>query len=345
MPKLFGKTVTKLQILSTTGDISQVCGLSRYLIAEGPGKGVEGVEIRTGSGLDFKALLDRGMDITQATFRGVPLAWRSPSGECHPSRFDDKGLGWLRTFPGGLVATCGLIQTGAPSRDRGEDLGLHGRYTSLPASNVSQSAGWEESDYVMRLSGEMREAVLFGENLVLHREISAKLGEPGFVLSDRVTNEGPRTTPLMILYHCNFGFPLLDQETILKTPHTHIEPRDEEAADGLEEACRFDRSRSGYREKVYFHHLKPDRLGYVTIRLTNPNLLGGLTLSMRYRLDQLPYFTQWKMLGKREYVCGLEPGNALVLGRAGERKAGRLDSLKPGESRSFEIAFSLSSDA
>jgi galactose mutarotase-like enzyme len=143
----------------------------------------------------------------------------------------------------------------------------------------------------------------------------------------------------MLLYHCNFGYPLLDENAILETPHTRIEPRDAEAAEGLAQACRFEPPSNGYREKVYFHHLKADRKGLITARLTNAK--RGLSVIIRYRYDQLPYFTQWKMMGKGEYVCGLEPGNALVLGRAAERQAGRLTTLKPGETRQYEILFQV----
>jgi len=37
-------------------------------------------EVRTGSGLTFSVLLDRGMDIGPAAYKGLPLAWVSPTG-------------------------------------------------------------------------------------------------------------------------------------------------------------------------------------------------------------------------------------------------------------------------
>jgi hypothetical protein len=332
-----GKTMKAKQVLECVGEVSQIAGMRRVELAEGVGKGVGVVEVRTGTGFDFDILLDRGMDIGRADYHGLGLVWRSPSGDAHPSRYDDKGIGWIRIFPGGLLTTCGLVQSGAPCRDGNQELGLHGRYTSLPASKVSLSERWEGEDYVMRVAGEIREAVLFGENLVLRREIETRLGKPGLVLRDTVTNEGFRSSPHMILYHCNFGYPLLDAATRLSTPHAKIEPRDSEAEKGIEEACQFGPPSNSYKEKVYYHHMKPDRSGHVTVELVNPKLLGGLTVSIRYRSDQLPYFTQWKNLGKGDYVCGLEPGNANVLGRVEERKAGRLTTLKPGESRSYEI--------
>ncbi|MCA9427195.1 MAG: aldose 1-epimerase family protein, partial [Candidatus Omnitrophica bacterium] len=318
MANIFAKKYTREEIHTYTGSLRQIGGIARSQLSEGPGKGMEIATLRTGSGFDLTLLMDRGMDISTASYRGVPLNWSSPSGDAHPNRFDPHGLGWLRTFPGGLLVTCGLRQTGSPCEDEGEALGLHGRYTSLPAERICHTEGWEGDDYVMRLSGEMREAVIFGENLVLHREYRAILGEPRITLTDTVTNEGSSPSPHMILYHCNFGFPLLSPGTELSTPHAQIEPRNPDLEDP-EGPLRFTEPISGYQERVYYHLMETDAEGYVSVRLKNPSIDGGLTFTLEYRHDQLPHFTQWKMMGKRDYVCGLEPGNARVEGRAKER--------------------------
>ncbi len=339
MPNLFGRSYKREELTQCVGSMAQIGGMRRVDLTEGAGKGAGVVEFRTGAGFEFDVLLDRGLDISRAWFCGTSLAWHSSVGDAHPSRFDDKGLGWLRTFPGGMLATCGLTYMGAPCKDGDAELALHGRYTSLPASSISLTEGWEGEDYVMRLSGVMRESVLFGENLVLRRQIEARLGVPGLVLRDQVTNEGFRTTPHQILYHCNFGYPLVSPDSVLEVTATKVEPRDAEAAKGAEDACRFAPPQPGYVEKCYFYHLEHDADGMATVRLRNPKIMGGLALRMRYRLAQLPYFTEWKMIGQQDYVCGLEPGTGYPLGRAEERKAGRLILLEPGEIRNYEIEY------
>lgn len=341
MAHLFGKKLTRKQILERVGDIRQIAGVRRVERADGTGKGSGLFSFRTGTGFDYDVLIDRGMDIGRAEYQGMSLVWRSASGDAHPHRYDEFGAKWIRIFPGGLVTTCGLTQMGAPCVDNGEALGAHGRYTSLPASQVCHEEFWDGDDYVMRVSGKMQEAVLFGENLVLERTIESRLGQPGLSLCDRVTNFGYRPTPHMILYHCNFGYPLLDETTRLETPHRSITPRDAEASVGADDACSFHAPKAGYKEKVYFHDLKADRAGEVTVKLVNPSLAGGLEMAMTYRQDTLPYFTQWKMLGKGEYVCGLEPGNATVMGRVAEREAGRLVTLRPGESREYSLKIAV----
>ncbi|MEI6158107.1 MAG: DUF4432 family protein, partial [Atribacterota bacterium] len=48
-----------------------------------------------------------------------------------------------------------------------------------------------------------------------------------------------------------------------------------------------------------------------------------------------------KMLGESEYVLGMEPGNCYPEGRSKEREAGRLVTLKPGESRKMVLELGI----
>jgi hypothetical protein len=63
---------------------------------------------------------------------------------------------------------------------------------------------------------------VFGENLVLTRRIEAALGGATIGVTDRVENRGFRPTPHMLLYHYNFGFPLLDEGAELLLPSRAI---------------------------------------------------------------------------------------------------------------------------
>ncbi|MDI6784292.1 MAG: aldose 1-epimerase family protein [bacterium] len=325
----------KKRLMQYIGNISQVGGLKHYELASGVGKGVAAVEFKTGTGFEFTVLLDRGMDISEAKYNGQSLCWRSSTGDVSPYFFEPQGRGWLRSFFGGLVLTCGLSTAGAPSVDEGEELGIHGRYTSLPASNIEIEQEWEGDEFIMSVSGQMRETMVFGPNLLLSREISAKLGENRLIIHDIIENQGYEKTPVMILYHCNFGFPLLDEHAELISPSKKVTPRDAEAEQGKENYNKFQPPTKGYREKCYSHELQADKGGFVNIALVNKN--RGLGIYMKYQKKHLPRFTQWKMLGQGIYVCGLEPGNCGVLGRAKEREQGTLQFLKPGETKEIEL--------
>lgn len=339
MVTLYGRTFSRRELLARVGSLSQVGGVRQVVLQDGVARGVRAAQFETGAGLAFTVLLDRGLDIGAAKYKGASLAWESATGAAHPAYFEREGLGWLRTFHGGLVTGCGLTTAGAPSVDEGEALGLHGRLSHLPAEGAWVDGAWRGDEYEMWARGRMRQAVVFGEHVTLTRRISARLGEARLFIRDVVVNEGYQTTPHMLLYHCNFGFPLLDEGAELIAPSRKVAPRDEVAAPGLAGHARYEAPTAGYAEQCFYHEMAPDEQGYVTVVLANRAYDGGRGLGayLRYRQDTLPCFTQWKMVGQGEYVTGLEPANCLVEGRDKDRERGILQFLEPGESRSYEL--------
>ncbi len=319
------------------GHLSQIGGLRCHTLSDGRAAGVRAVDFRTTTGLELTVLLDRGMDISEARYRGKSLCWRSCAGDAAPTYYDARGAEWLWTFSGGMLVTCGLTQVGPPHTDNGEELGLHGRVSAIPADRVNCREYWEEDDLCLEVSGVVREARLFGANLEMHRTVRTRASAAGFEVRDRIVNAGARKTPCMLLYHINTGFPLLDDDAELVLPSVKVEPRDEEAAKDAATWAQLHGPAAGYREKVYFHSMQAASDGHVTCALVNRRLDLGLRL--RYRKAELPEFTQWKMLGPREYVLGLEPGNSRPMGRAAEREAGRLVELEVGQeiTTGFEI--------
>ena len=347
MPVLWGRKYTKQELLDRVGDISQIGGVRKVILDDGPHKGVESVEFRTGGGLRFCAVPGRGMDITLAEYNGRSIAWRSAAGEVSPALYEEPGLGWLRSFAGGLVATCGLTYAGAPCEDMGETLGLHGRIGNTPASNVCLDGEWNGDEYLMWASGKVREARLFGDNVLLKRKISAVLGENRFFIHDSVTNEGPRRSPHMLVYHMNIGFPVVDEGTLLVAPTLEAKPRDAEAEVDKEHYYRMEAPISGFKERCYFHDMAADADGWVQAALINKNMPAGEQFGfyVKYNKNELPRFTQWKMTGTQEYVVGMEPSNCLVDGRAKERERGTLQFLKPGATREYHLEVGVLTDA
>jgi hypothetical protein len=292
-------------------------------------------DVRTGSGLTFSVLLDRGMDIGPAAYKGMPLAWVSPAGWAHPMYFDPQGNGWLRTFGAGLLTGCGLTYLGAAGDEDGESLGLHGRLSHLPASHVRVEEAWQGDECVFWVEGEMRQARVFGENLRLTRRITAPLGGNRISIHDRVENLGASESPLMILYHINLGFPFLDETSdLLAEPHPLV-PRDSNAAAGLQDWMRFQKPTAGYAEQAFYHDLPADKNGWANIRLVNQTRKLGLRVA--YKKATLPNLVEWKMMGQGAYVLGIEPANCRAGGRSQERARGTLQSLQPGEQREFDV--------
>lgn len=341
MPKLWNTSYTRGELISRVGNMDQLGGARRLRWEEGPEDGMLAAEMRTGSGLNLWITPTRGLDIAHAEFNGIPLSWRSRTGDVHSAYFESPGMGWLRGFFGGLITTCGLTYLGAPCTDGDEELGIHGRISYTAARNVLVENEWDGDDYVMRVQGRLTESSVFGDTLVLTRCISARLGEARFFVKDTVENRGRNPSPFMLLYHVNVGFPLVHRESRLLLPTEHVEPRDEAAQVGREDFARFEDPEPDYAERVYFHAMKPSADGHVRAGIVNPGIHGGIGMYMRYDPLQLPCFTEWKMMNSDEYVVGLEPGNCLPLGRATERSEGRLRTLEPDEVQEFALEFGV----
>ena len=341
--ELYGRTWTRREIEARVGRIEQIGGLRRFQWREGLETGSEQIQVRTGGGLTYYVSPSRALDISLAEFGGVPLSWQSANGDVHPAYYDFQGIEWLRTAVGGLLMTCGLSYVGAPGLDQGQPYGLHGRVHHLPASHVSLDGHWEGDEYLMEIAGTVQETQIFGENIRLTRRIRSKLGQNSLQLIDLVENVGFEPTPHMILYHFNFGFPLLSQETTIQFPSNRVVPRDEGVP--VDDFDRWPAPEAGFQERVYYHQEMEN--GPVRATIHNPNFpVGGgnskpLTLTLNWSTRQLPKLVQWKMAGAGVHVLGIEPANCYVEGRAVEREQGTLEFLEPGESRKYELALEV----
>lgn len=330
------RALNRNELIERVGSMDQAASMRLVEAADGLAKGSRMLEVCTGSGLSFTILPDRAMDISACSYRGIPLSWTSPVGDVHPAFYEAEGIGWLRSFQGGLLVTCGLDHFGPPGVDAGEALGQHGRISNLPARYLSYRAGWQGEHYVLEAGGEVRQARIFGENLALRRRISTRLGANTIRIEDVVSNEGFEPHPHMILYHFNLGFPLLSETAQLHVDAQQTTARDADAEPGLASWMRFQAPTAGYREQV-FHHLPaagPD--GFARVELRNPTL--GLGVRWSYPLRELPNLYQWKMMGQGLYVLGVEPSNSSTAGgRPVARASGKLPMLGPGESCSYTI--------
>lgn len=344
---LYGKHWSRRELEARTGRIEQIGGFRRVTANDGPETGVEQIQVRTGAGLSYTVLPSRGMDIGLAEFAGAPLCWISPVGEVHPAYFNDHDFGWLRTAAGGLLMTCGLTQVGSPGEDRGESLGLHGRAHHTPARQVSAEGRWEGDEYQIRIRGQIEEASLFGSHLCLTRTILSSLGQASLAIEDEIENKGFEPSPLMLLYHFNFGFPLMEKSSLINIASHKVIPRETDLP--LEDLSSWEAPQAAYRERVYYHEdLATDSDGFAEVRIRNPYFpLPGfktgepVTVSLRWDASHLPYLVQWKMPGMGMHVLGIEPANCHVEGRSAERERGTLVMLAPGQSQRYQLQMTV----
>ncbi|HWM17849.1 MAG TPA: aldose 1-epimerase family protein [Microbacterium sp.] len=332
MPDIFGAHGAALR--ERIGSLAQVVRVDSFIEAEGAARGARRLRLVNGGGIEVDVHPDRGLDLGQVTVDGVPVAWIAPPGITAPEAYEPEGNGWLRTFGGGLLATCGLDTFGPPSVDAGDVLGQHGRIGTQKATIVRAEA---TSEGVV-VEGVVRQSAVFGENLVLRRRITSAAGSDTVRIEDTVTNESFHEQPIMVLYHMNLGWPLLGDDTTVTVPASRTTPRDADAERGLEGRSEVGPPVADFREQVFVHELETEDV--IQVVVANPQ--NGLEFALAISGAQLPCVYQWKMVGQGHYVLGIEPANTPnVFGRAAARAAGQLPVLAPGGSVDYTVEFRL----
>lgn len=310
------------------GHDSQLYGIEEHRLIGGKGDGMRLYEINNGKGLELTVSPDRCGDITRLKYRGINLSYLSPCGYVAPAYYDSIGSSWLNSFTAGFLTTCGLQAVGSPCVDEGKELPLHGSIANLPCEQAYHCE--EDGELVVRTV--TKDEVIFGPKFVLNREIRVSLSENRFVICDTIENRGDQTEPFEILYHMNMGYPLLDEESVITIPSSEVTPRDAHAAEDLANWMRMQKPTPGYKERCYYHKFAD---GKGCAKIFQPKLDAGIEIT--FDANELDGFVEWKMMGVRDYVLGLECGNCYPDGRDVMRKSGMLKFLAPGERRTYRV--------
>ena len=316
------------------GHESQLYGVEEVRLVGGRGDGMRLLNIKNGKGLELTVSSDRCADISRLSLGGVNFGYFAPCGYVAPTYYDHVGAGFLKSFTAGFLTTCGLCAVGSPCVDDGEETPLHGTISNTPAEIVNY---WTDDKYI-HVMARIRDAQIFGRQLLLDREYLISLDSNEMTMTDTVTNIGDGEVPLQMLYHCNIGYPLLDEDTELSIPSVEVTPRNAHAAEDIQNCLKMEKPQPGYEERCYFHKMQ----GEAKVIVYNKKLSKGLIMS--YDSNVLKYFTEWKMMGVHDYVLGIEPGNTLPDGRDVMRAKGLLEMLAPGERKTHSIKFTFTEE-
>lgn len=325
--------------------------IRKYTLHGGRQEGVDLIVLDNGR-LQITVIPTRGMGVLRVEMGEIRLGWDSPVREVvHPQYIDlgsRGGLGWLEGF-NEWMARCGLEFAGHPGRDKfinntGDeaemDLTLHGKIANIPASEVEVIVD-RDPPHRLRIRGRVDERMFYGPKLELWTEISTLPGSETFQISDRITNHGAHPQEFQIIYHANYGPPLLEAGARFVAAAHQVTPFNDHAAKAVKSYDEYTAPTTGFIEQVYCLRPRADAEGRTTIMLHNAAATRGVTMS--YLVEHLPYLTLWKNTSAlaEGYVTGLEPGTGFPSNRRYERAAGRVPKLAPGASREFTIDFTV----
>jgi hypothetical protein len=263
------------------GSENQLYGVEEMRLVGGRGDGMRLLEVRNGGGLTFTVSLDRCADLSRLSFDGVNFGFFTDCGYVAPYYFDPKGAGFLKSFTAGFLTTCGLRNVGEPCVDDGEELGLHGTVSHIPAEKFSVDVNEEE----IVITATMRDVSALERNLVFTREYRVPTFGNTMTITDRVENKGPSPEPYQILYHFNIGYPLLSEKACLTIPSLEVAPRDDHAKTGLDTWSVIEKPQKGYQEMCFYHKMeKKERGTYLQRQMkSRPVKQGGCKISERTR--------------------------------------------------------------
>jgi len=345
------KETVNLTSSETTPDCPVAWSVKKYVLHGGRQEGVEVIEVNNGK-LSINVVPTRGMSIQHVVMGDLRLGWDSPvKGLVHPKFINlntRQGLGWLEGFNEWMVR-CGLEFFGSPGTDEFIDntgnkatmnLTLHGKICNTPASMV-EIVIEREKPYRITIRGRVDETLMNGPKLDILTMISTVPGSSEFQISDTITNRSAIEQEFGILYHGNYGPPLLEKGARFFGPVRQITPFNEHAAKDVSDYNIYRAAKAGFAEQVYCLHLWADENDRTKVMLHNA--ARDKAVSMAYSVKELPFFTLWKNPVAQEdgYVTGLEPGTGFPRNRSIERKFRRVPKLAPHESRSFTIDFAL----
>lgn len=326
------------KLMKYCGSLQQLVYARPVTYKEGRAEHMNAIEAKCGD-LFFHSAADKALDITDLTYKGMNMTFLAKPGLEGRNQYDTNGQEAQRSIMGGLFFTCGLENICAPCTIDGKDYPMHGRMRTTPAEHVCTDVLTDGDEVRLVISGEMREAELFGENLVLRRKIESVLGENSITVTDEIENQAFRPEPLMLLYHCNMGYPFLDESCRLYVPSVKVTGREEFSEEHVDGWDRIDSPKDNEPEYVFIHEMKTDENLDTMVLVANHEQNIGLVIEFNQK--NLPYFMEWKSMASGDYVLGLEPSNSSVYGKPYHVEHDSVHYLQPFEKETNVLKFSV----
>lgn len=323
---------------SWKSEIAAGVTVEKKVLQGGKSQGVDIVKIESDD-FSFQVLPTRGMNIWKIRVGETVYGWQSPAkGPVHPCYvplMEPGGLGWLDGFDEVFVR-CGLESNGAPEHD--SETGqlkypLHGKIGNTPARVVRVSLDGD----TVKVVGIVEESRFHFMKMRMTSTMSWKIGSSSLEIEDEIENLSASDHEVQMLYHINFGVPLLDAGSRFIAPLKTVVPRNDHAATSMEGWENYAGPTPGYEEQVYLLEMHGDADGNTKTVLKNAHSTAGVAI--RYNVKELPCYTVWKNTTAVEdgYVTGLEPGTNYPNPRSHEGEQGRFIRIAGNQKTSLNL--------
>lgn len=336
-----GKSTMMMKLpLDRFENVRQVGGIQTAVLDNGPERGCRVAYVNTGSPLRYSVSIDRGCDLYEAFYGPHSLCYLSPNGLKSPSHAYHQKMDWLVGWPAGMMTTCGPVYIGHDREENGKMTGLHGRHSNTPAEvEMLVNPDPARFRHEMLIAGIIRDTAAYGPSVEIRRTIQSMLGEASINVYDQTTNRDNMPSDHALMYHCNFGWPLLDKGAQL-VMNGRIDPwPDDQQAMAPKTVEDFKKiggpmkTHAGEASRGFICTPKADRHGLAHVGVINRKL--GLAVELSFPLEQIPRVMCWQHYGPGMYVLGIEPMVGTPFGAAVEPDHAM--QLAPGQTRRTEL--------
>lgn len=262
------------------GDLRQLASVQRITLVDGADAGQQLIAFSTGGGLDFQVKELGSLDIRSLHLRGSPVSWRHPAGDCgNPQR-----------ALSGFLVTCGLENVRAPR----DGLPQHGSFPMSPVRVTHLGEDWAASTPELFVGGEITQSLPCGAVFRVTRRLSAPIGGKQLKLSDRIENISATSAEMMILYHMNFGFPVVAPGCEIRLGDTSLAAIQSLAAAHSpgEPEC---------------HKVTPDMP--VIVERPQTGEWEGFRMRLSFDTSTLPFLQIWRDARSSRNILAIEPCN------------------------------------
>ena len=317
--------------------------IEQKVLHGGKQEGSKILVIHSKDGLTITLSPTRGMNLLKIEGFGSRMGWDSPVKEVVNPAFINlesrNGLGWLEGF-NEMMVRCGYEWTGHPVTADGQIYTLHGKAGNTPASQVEVEVA-DTAPYEIRVRGLVKESTFKKADLQTMTELRYVPGTNQFSLHDVLTNHADYPHDYQIIYHSNFGTPILEEGARFLAPAASVSPFNDYAKAGVNDWQTYAGPTKGFDEMVF--NIKPLADNNHETLAAVVNKAGDKGASIQFDTRQLPVLTLWKNTDTRQqgYVTGIEPGTSYAYNTKYQRPLGLVPKLQPGQSQRFDLSYTL----